>query len=95
LGVALVAIALQETQQWLKTVTWRELANWITQLSQSPELKEGNDMLETHANNVQNRKGTIDLDKPTEYSHHFVVANLQLNLDQQRPQFGHSSVGRH
>ncbi|MBE9247070.1 tetratricopeptide repeat protein [Microcystis aeruginosa LEGE 00239] len=62
------AIALKNTQNWLKNITWQQLANWIEQLGQLPSLTEGVDRLEVRAANILKEGSTIGLDQLTEYS---------------------------
>ncbi|MCA2723933.1 MAG: tetratricopeptide repeat protein [Microcystis sp. M048S1] len=62
------ALALKNTQNWLKNITWQQLANWIEQLGQLPDLREGVDRLEVRAANILKEGSTIGLDQLTEYS---------------------------
>ncbi|GBE76581.1 hypothetical protein myaer87_38080 [Microcystis aeruginosa NIES-87] len=62
------ALALKNTQNWLKNITWQQLANWIEQLGQLPDLREGVDRLEVRAANTLKEGSTIGLDQLTEYS---------------------------
>ncbi|MDB9411087.1 CHAT domain-containing protein [Microcystis aeruginosa] len=62
------ALALKNTQNWLKNITWQQLANWIEQLGQLPSLTEGVDRLEVRAANTLKEGSTIGLDQLTEYS---------------------------
>ncbi|KAB0239503.1 CHAT domain-containing protein [Microcystis aeruginosa EAWAG127a] len=62
------ALALKNTQNWLKNITWQQLANWIEQLRQLPDLTEGVDRLEARAANILKEGSTIGLDQLTEYS---------------------------
>ncbi|CCI31091.1 CHAT domain-containing protein [Microcystis sp. T1-4] len=61
------ALALKNTQNWLKNITWQQLANWIEQLGQLPDLREGVDRLEVRAANTLKEGSTIGLDQLTEY----------------------------
>ncbi|TRU61261.1 MAG: tetratricopeptide repeat protein [Microcystis aeruginosa Ma_QC_Ch_20071001_M135] len=62
------ALALKNTQNWLKNITWQQLADWIEQLRQLPSLMEGVDRLEVRAANILKEGSTIGLDQLTEYS---------------------------
>ncbi|MDB9433436.1 CHAT domain-containing protein [Microcystis aeruginosa] len=62
------SLALKNTQNWLKNITWQQLANWIEQLGQLPDLREGVDRLEVRAANTLKEGSTIGLDQLTEYS---------------------------
>ena len=62
------ALALKNTQNWLKNITWQQLADWIEQLRQLPSLMEGVDRLEVRAANTLKEGSTIGLDQLTEYS---------------------------
>ncbi|MDB9385833.1 CHAT domain-containing protein [Microcystis aeruginosa] len=62
------ALALKNTQNWLKNITWQQLAHWIEQLGQLPDLREGVDRLEVRAANTLKEGSTIGLDQLTEYS---------------------------
>jgi tetratricopeptide (TPR) repeat protein/CHAT domain-containing protein len=62
------ALALKNTQNWLKNITWQQLANWIEQLRLLPSLMEGVDRLEVRAANILKEGSTIGLDQLTEYS---------------------------
>jgi tetratricopeptide (TPR) repeat protein len=62
------ALALKNTQNWLKNITWQQIANWIEQLGQLPSLREGVDRLEVRAANTLKEGSTIGLDQLTEYS---------------------------
>jgi CHAT domain-containing protein len=62
------ALALKNTQNWLKNITWQQLANWIEQLRLLPSLMEGVDRLEVRAANTLKEGSTIGLDQLTEYS---------------------------
>ncbi|TRT92225.1 MAG: tetratricopeptide repeat protein [Microcystis aeruginosa Ma_OC_LR_19540900_S633] len=62
------ALALKNTQNWLKNITWQQLANWIEQLRLLPDLREGVDRLEVRAANILKEGSTIGLDQLTEYS---------------------------
>jgi CHAT domain-containing protein/tetratricopeptide (TPR) repeat protein len=68
----LPAVALRQAQQWLQTVTWQQLADWITQLSQLPELRQGRDMLTIRAKNTLMEGTIMGLDQPTKYSHPYL-----------------------
>ena len=64
------ALALKEAQNWLKTVTWQQLIDWITQLTELPSLKQGIvDLLTVRAKNTVKEGSIIGLDQPTKYSH--------------------------
>ena len=62
------ALALKNTQNWLKNITWQQLADWIEQLRLLPSLMEGVDRLEVRAANTLKEGSTIGLDQLTEYS---------------------------
>jgi tetratricopeptide (TPR) repeat protein len=62
------ALALKNTQNWLKNITWQQLADWIEQLRLLPSLMEGVDRLEVRAANILKEGSTIGLDQLTEYS---------------------------
>ncbi|MCA2630458.1 tetratricopeptide repeat protein [Microcystis sp. M091S2] len=62
------SLALKNTQNWLKNITWQQIANWIEQLGQLPDLREGVDRLEVRAANTLKEGSTIGLDQLTEYS---------------------------
>ncbi len=75
----LPAIALQNTQIWLKTITWQELANWLRNLSQFPGFETGMvEWLETRSQNTLKEGSTIGLDQPTKYSHPYYWATFTL-----------------
>jgi CHAT domain-containing protein len=64
------AEALAITQRWLQTATWQSLADWITELSQLPQLEIGIiDRLTARITNILKEGGTIGLNRPTKYSH--------------------------
>jgi tetratricopeptide (TPR) repeat protein/CHAT domain-containing protein len=64
------SIALNITQKWMQNVTWRHLADWLTQLSQLPHLDIGIiDRLDARIENTHKEGGTIGLNRPTKYSH--------------------------
>jgi CHAT domain-containing protein/Tfp pilus assembly protein PilF len=59
------AVALTRTQIWLKGVTWQDLADWLLELKQLPQLKIGIvDKLQSHITNTLEDGGTIGLDRP-------------------------------
>ncbi|GBE98478.1 tetratricopeptide repeat protein [Microcystis aeruginosa NIES-298] len=72
------ALALKNTQNWLKNITWQQLANWIEQLGQLPDLREGVDRLEVRAANILKEGSTIGLDQLTEYSDPYYWAAYTL-----------------
>ncbi|MCZ8118700.1 MAG: CHAT domain-containing tetratricopeptide repeat protein [Microcystis sp. LE18-22.4A] len=72
------ALALKNTQNWLKNITWQQLANWIEQLGQLPDLREGVDRLEARAANILKEGSTIGLDQLTEYSDPYYWAAYTL-----------------
>ena len=72
------ALALKNTQNWLKNITWQQLANWIEQLGQLPDLREGVDRLEVRAANTLKEGSTIGLDQLTEYSDPYYWAAYTL-----------------
>ncbi|WP_147069062.1 CHAT domain-containing protein [Microcystis aeruginosa] len=72
------ALALKNTQNWLKNITWQQLANWIEQLGQLPDLREGVDRLEARAANTLKEGSTIGLDQLTEYGDPYYWAAYTL-----------------
>jgi CHAT domain-containing protein len=73
------AIALQTTQQWLRRVTWADLADWIRKLSQQPGLDTGLiDLLQARAKNILKEGSTMGLDQPTQYQHPYYWAAFTL-----------------
>ncbi|MCA2655767.1 tetratricopeptide repeat protein [Microcystis sp. M061S2] len=72
------ALALKNTQNWLKNITWQQLANWIEQLGQLPDLMEWVDRLEARAANILKEGSTIGLDQLTEYSDPYYWAAYTL-----------------
>ncbi|TRU25345.1 MAG: tetratricopeptide repeat protein [Microcystis aeruginosa Ma_MB_S_20031200_S102] len=72
------ALALKNTQNWLKNITWQQLAHWIEQLRQLPSLTEGVDRLEARAANILKEGSTIGLDQLTEYSDPYYWAAYTL-----------------
>ncbi|MFM6631637.1 MAG: tetratricopeptide repeat protein [Microcystis panniformis] len=72
------ALALKNTQNWLKNITWQQLAHWIEQLGQLPSLTEGVDRLEARAANILKEGSTIGLDQLTEYSDPYYWAAYTL-----------------
>jgi CHAT domain-containing protein/Flp pilus assembly protein TadD len=73
------AEALAITQRWLQTVTWQNLADWLTELSQLPQLEIGIiDRLTARITNILKEGGTIGLDRPTKYSHPYYWAAFTL-----------------
>jgi CHAT domain-containing protein len=69
------SIALRQAQRWLQTVTWQQLADWIVQLSQLPNLDRGYiDILTPRAKNTLKEGTIMGLDKPTKYSHPYYWA---------------------
>ncbi|MCZ8047140.1 MULTISPECIES: tetratricopeptide repeat protein [unclassified Microcystis] len=72
------ALALKNTQNWLKNITWQQLAHWIEQLGQLPDLTEGVDRLEARAANILKEGSTIGLDQLTEYSDPYYWAAYTL-----------------
>ncbi|NCR54186.1 MAG: tetratricopeptide repeat protein [Microcystis aeruginosa L211-07] len=72
------SLALKNTQNWLKNITWQQLAHWIEQLRQLPSLTEGVDRLEARAANILKEGSTIGLDQLTEYSDPYYWAAYTL-----------------
>lgn len=72
------ALALKNTQNWLKNLTWQELANWIEQLGQLPSLPEGVDQLNARAENTIKEGSKIGLDQLTKYSDPYYWAAYTL-----------------
>jgi CHAT domain-containing protein/tetratricopeptide (TPR) repeat protein len=72
------ALALKNTQNWLKNITWQQLADWIEQLRLLPSLMEGVDRLEVRAANILKEGSTIGLDQLTEYSNPYHWAAYTL-----------------
>ncbi len=73
------AIALTITQRWLQTATWQNLADWLTEISQLPQLDIGIiDRLNARITNTLKEGGTIGLNKPTKYSHPYYWAAFTL-----------------
>jgi CHAT domain-containing protein len=72
------ALALKNTQNWLKNITWQQLAHWIEQLGQLPDLMEWVDRLEARAANILKEGSTIGLDQLTEYSDPYYWAAYTL-----------------
>jgi CHAT domain-containing protein/Flp pilus assembly protein TadD len=73
------AEALAITQRWLQTVTWQNLADWLTEISQLPQLEIGIiDRLTARTTNMLKEGGTIGLDRPTKYSHPYYWAAFTL-----------------
>jgi CHAT domain-containing protein/Flp pilus assembly protein TadD len=69
------SMALRQAQCWLQTVTWQQLADWIAQLSQLPNLDPGSiDILTPRAKNTLKEGTIMGLDKPTKYSHPYYWA---------------------
>jgi CHAT domain-containing protein/Flp pilus assembly protein TadD len=72
-------VSLALTQKWMQILTWQELVDWLTQLSQLPHLGIGIiDRLKAHITNMPKRAGIICLNKPTEYSHPYYWAAFTL-----------------
>lgn len=71
-------IALQKTQHWLKTLTWQQLSDWISELSQQPELKQVQDLLAPRAKNTLKEGTIMGLNQPTKYSHPYYWAGFTL-----------------
>jgi tetratricopeptide (TPR) repeat protein len=72
---------LTMTQKWMQTVTWQNLADWLTQLSHLQNLKRGIvKEIKAHITNilVDGEEGTIMLNRPTKYSHHYHWAAFTL-----------------
>lgn len=71
--------ALKAAQQWLQTISYAELADWITQLSKisdlPPLIKE---RLSARAQNTLKEGGTMGLDQPTDYQHPYYWAAFTL-----------------
>jgi CHAT domain-containing protein len=73
------AEALAITQRWLQTVTWQNLVDWLTEISQLPQLEIGIiDRLTARITNILKEGGTIGLDRPTKYSHPYYWAAFTL-----------------
>jgi CHAT domain-containing protein/Flp pilus assembly protein TadD len=73
------AVALTITQRWMQTVTWQNLADWLTQLSQLTHLEIGIiDRLNARITNTLKEGGTIGLNRPTKYSHPYYWAAFTL-----------------
>jgi CHAT domain-containing protein/tetratricopeptide (TPR) repeat protein len=73
------AEALAITQGWLQTVTWQNLADWLTEISQLPQLEISIiDRLTARITNIIKEGGTIGLDRPTKYSHPYYWAAFTL-----------------
>jgi CHAT domain-containing protein/Flp pilus assembly protein TadD len=73
------SMALRQAQRWLKTVTWQQLAAWIAQLSQLPNLGRGYiDILTPRAKNTLKEGTIMGLDKPTKYSHPYYWAAFTM-----------------
>jgi tetratricopeptide (TPR) repeat protein/CHAT domain-containing protein len=73
------SIALRQAQRWLQTVTWQQLADWIVQLSQLPNLDRGYiDILTPRAKNTLKEGTIMGLDKPTKYSHPYYWAAFTM-----------------
>jgi CHAT domain-containing protein len=69
------SMALRQAQHWLQARTWQQLADWIVQLSQLPNLDRGYiDILTPRANNTLKEGTIMGLDKPTKYSHPYYWA---------------------
>jgi tetratricopeptide (TPR) repeat protein len=72
--------ALQHTQQWLQTCTWQQLAHWLTQLLQQPNLEDGiRDRLSARITNIQKKQDTIEWNHPTDYCHPYYWAAFILS----------------
>ncbi len=73
------AVALAITQKWMQSVTWQNLADWLTQLSQLTHLEIGIiDRLKARITNTLKEGGTIGLNRPTKYSHPYYWAAFTL-----------------
>ncbi|MBC7970810.1 MAG: CHAT domain-containing protein [Verrucomicrobia bacterium] len=73
------ATALKQSQHWLRTITWAELAAWITELSQLPGLEPGIvDRLTARAKNTLKEGSTIGLNQPIKYSNPYYWAAFTL-----------------
>ncbi len=73
------AVALTMTQRWMQTLTWQNLADWLTQLSQLTNLDIGIiDRLNARITNTLKEGGTIGLNRPTKYSHPYYWAAFTL-----------------
>ncbi|WP_310487002.1 CHAT domain-containing protein, partial [Chamaesiphon sp. VAR_69_metabat_338] len=73
------AVALTITQRWMQQVTWQNLADWLTQLSQLTNLEIGIiDRLNARITNTLKEGGTIGLNIPTKYSHPYYWAAFTL-----------------
>jgi CHAT domain-containing protein len=73
------AVALTITQRWMQQVTWQNLADWLTQLSQLTHLEIGIiDRLNARITNTLKEGGTIGLNTPTKYSHPYCWAAFTL-----------------
>jgi CHAT domain-containing protein/Flp pilus assembly protein TadD len=64
-------IAFQKAQHCLKTVTWQQLAGWIAEFSQQPELEQFQDRLAARAKNTLEEGTIMGLNQPTKYSHSY------------------------
>jgi tetratricopeptide (TPR) repeat protein/CHAT domain-containing protein len=73
------AIALTLTQRWMQQVTWQNLADWLTKISQLPHIDIGIvDRLNARITNTLKEGGTIGLNRPTKYSHAYYWAAFTL-----------------
>ncbi len=73
------AVALALKQRWMQTLTWQNLADWLTQLSQLTHLEIGIiDRLKARITNTLKEGGTIGLNIPTKYSHPYYWAAFTL-----------------
>jgi CHAT domain-containing protein/tetratricopeptide (TPR) repeat protein len=73
------ATALKLAQQWLQTVSYAQLADWIMQLSQLPDLPPiVAERLQARAKNTLKSEGTMEANQPTEYQHPYYWAAFTL-----------------
>ncbi len=73
------ATALKTAQAWLQTVSHPALADWITQVSQLPELSPlTSDRLKARAQNTLEEGGTMEPTQPTQYAHPYYWAAFTL-----------------
>ncbi len=73
------ATALKLAQQWLQTVSKKDLASWIIQLAKLEGLPlVVAERLEARAKNTFASGGTINLDQPTRYQHPYYWAAFTL-----------------